>query len=72
MHRVLLTATLIAIKYSEDTFYSNEYYAKVGGIQTNELNKMELEFLEKLDFKVYVSDKEFGKMMSEVYEYNEP
>eukprot|EP00759_Apiculatamorpha_spiralis_P046611 PhF_6_TR42902/c0_g1_i1/m.65005 len=44
-HRLFLGCVVIAIKYREDTFMSNQYYARLGGISTAELNRMELEIL---------------------------
>ena len=32
---------LLAIKYNEDDYYSNKYYARVGGISLCELNELE-------------------------------
>jgi hypothetical protein len=41
-----MTAVVIAIKYHDDEYYKNEFYAKVGGIPKLELNKLESDFLE--------------------------
>jgi hypothetical protein len=32
-----MTAVVIAIKYHDDEYYKNEFYAKVGGITKSEL-----------------------------------
>lgn len=32
MHRFLLACILISIKYNDDDYYKNAYYAKVGGV----------------------------------------
>ncbi|KAM3141221.1 hypothetical protein pb186bvf_006606 [Paramecium bursaria] len=56
IHRFLLIAILIGIKYNDDDYYKNEYYAKVGGISLQELNLLELEFLTLIDHRLYVSD----------------
>ncbi len=32
---------MVAIKYHDDDYYKNEYYAKVGGITLSEINKYE-------------------------------
>lgn len=49
-HRYLIIAIVLAIKYQDDDIYKNDYYAKVGGITMQELNDMEKEFLELLDY----------------------
>ena len=41
IHRIILASLMLAIKYNEDDYYSNEYYAKVGGIALKELNRLE-------------------------------
>ena len=43
---------VLAIKYNEDDYYSNKYYAKVGGIALNELNELEYNLLILLEFNL--------------------
>jgi len=45
MNSLLLVANVIAVKYNEDIYYANSYYAKIGGISLSELNLLEKEFL---------------------------
>lgn len=59
IHRVMLTGLVIAAKFFEDKFYTNSYYARVGGINTVELNKLELRFLTDVNFTLYVSEDEY-------------
>lgn len=47
-------------------FYNNAYYAKVGGVTTAELNRLEMKFLFGLDFRLHVSLRTFGKYCSEL------
>lgn len=54
VHRVLLTALLLAIKFHDDVYYTNLYYAQVGGIQLDELNRLEKEMLGLLHFDLHV------------------
>ena len=56
VHRILFTAILMAIKFNEDNFYDNNYYAEIGGIKAHELKTMEYTFIKTLDFNMYVSD----------------
>ena len=36
-------------------YYNNDYYAKVGGLGPGEINRLELEFLFKIDFRLNVT-----------------
>lgn len=41
--------------------YNNAYYAIVGGVSTLEMNKLELDFLFNLDFRLHVTPQIFAK-----------
>lgn len=43
------------------SYYSNAYYAQVGGVSTEEMNRMELEFLFNLEFGLFVTKEVFMK-----------
>lgn len=51
VHRFLLVATMTSQKSLEDFFYTNEHYAKVGGVSLNELNCLEIDFLTRINWK---------------------
>lgn len=51
VHRFLLVASMVAQKSMEDYFYTNDHYAKVGGVAVSELNCLELDFLERVDWR---------------------
>ena len=59
VHRMLISVLLVATKMFRDIHFSNRYYAKVGGITTRELGRLERCTLDLLDFKLYVSTEEF-------------
>jgi hypothetical protein len=61
IHRIIFIAVLIAIKYNEDKFFQNDYYAKVSGIPIDELKKLEYTFFGMCDFNMYISDETFDK-----------
>lgn len=44
-------SVLLAAKARDDTYYSNAYYAAIGGISNAEMNKLEGSFLVLVDFK---------------------
>ena len=61
IHRILFMSILTAIKYNEDMYYDNEYYAKIAGISSKELKNMELEYLKLIKFELYVIKSKFDK-----------
>ena len=44
----------LAAKYFDDQYFNNAYYARVGGVQTLEMNSLELEFLFLINFTLFV------------------
>ncbi|KAK4357380.1 hypothetical protein RND71_022990 [Anisodus tanguticus] len=64
VHRLLITSVMLAAKFIDDAFYNNAYYARVGGVTTKELNKLEMKFLFGLDFRLHVSVQTFGSYCS--------
>ncbi|ORX89313.1 cyclin-related 2, partial [Basidiobolus meristosporus CBS 931.73] len=58
IHRLLATGVMVSTKYFSDFFYTNARYAKVGGLQTHELNRLEMEFLAMNEFSLYISVEE--------------
>ncbi|KAF2855315.1 cyclin-domain-containing protein [Plenodomus tracheiphilus IPT5] len=52
VHRFLITAATVAAKGLSDSFWTNSLYARVGGVSVRELALLELEFLQKLDWRI--------------------
>ena len=52
---------VVALKYNEDDYFSNFFYAKVGGITLKEFNILEYKFLYSLDFDLFIDDETFLK-----------
>lgn len=59
-HRLFAVSLIMAVKYNEDTYYSNAYYAKVAGLRLQEVNKLERHFLRLLDWKLIVQPEEYS------------
>ncbi|KAI9099134.1 hypothetical protein K1719_024901 [Acacia pycnantha] len=59
VHRLLITTVMVAAKFVDDGCYSNGHYARVGGVSTAEMNRMELELLFSLDFRLFVTTELF-------------
>ena len=61
LYRLILSAMLVALKYNEDDYFNNEFYAKVGGVTKKEIDKLEYEFLIRSEYKLFVSEDVFEK-----------
>ncbi|MCL7031740.1 hypothetical protein MKW94_017553 [Papaver nudicaule] len=59
VHRLLVTSVMVASKVLDDEHYNNAVYARVGGVSNAELNKLEIELLFLLDFRLVVSSRIF-------------
>ncbi|KAF7315268.1 Nuc-1 negative regulatory protein preg [Mycena indigotica] len=51
-HRFIIASITVSSKGLCDTFCTNNLYAKVGGISVSELNVLEREFLDKIDWRI--------------------
>lgn len=70
IHQILFTSIIIAIKYNEDLYYYNKYYAKIVGVTPKELQKMEGEFLRLIKFELYINKKIFDKYKNYINKIN--
>lgn len=61
IHRIVFSSIILAIKYNEDDYYSNNYYAKVGGISINEVNSLELEFVKMIKYSLFIQNDIYDK-----------
>jgi hypothetical protein len=59
VYKILFSSLIIAIKYNEDEYYDNKFYAKVGGLTLKEMNNLEINYLSLIDFKLYISEEVF-------------
>jgi hypothetical protein len=69
IHRLFLTALIISVKFYEDKYYKNSYYAKVGGISNIEVNTLEHEFLIYIDFGLFVKTEEYENYLRTLLNY---
>ncbi|KAL7276038.1 Pho80p cyclin [Rhizina undulata] len=63
VHRFLITAATVASKGLCDSFLTNSFYAKVGGVSLMELNMLELEFLVRVGWRIVPK----GEILGEYY-----
>ena len=61
IHRLIFSAILISIKYNEDTYYDNKYYAEIAGVKLKELKLLEYNFLSMIHFKLFIPDEIYNK-----------
>ena len=68
VHRILFTAVLLAIKYNEDEIYENNIFAEIFGVSNKELNNLESEFLDLIEFKLFITKKIFQIYYNKIYD----
>lgn len=61
IHKIIISSMVIAIKYNEDEYCDNNFYAKVGGVSRKEIDKLEYETLSLLNFTLFVNEDLFDK-----------
>lgn len=61
IHRLVITCVMIAAKLRDDIYYSNDYYASIGGVSNRELNELEVDMLSAIDWKTHVRSEEFNR-----------
>ncbi|CAL4890293.1 unnamed protein product [Urochloa decumbens] len=61
VHRLLITAVMVAAKFMDDKHYNNAYFARVGGVEVAEMNGLELELLFALRFRLNVTPETFAR-----------
>ena len=71
IHRLILGCLILAIKYNEDIYFNNEYYAKVGGVSLKEMNNLELTSFELIDHNLFISDDIYEKYLAYITNYND-
>ncbi len=64
VHRLVLICCVLAIKYNEDIQFTNNYYAKVGGISNKEMNLLEFHSIKLLDYNLSISETIFNKYVN--------
>ncbi len=60
VHRLIITAILLAAKFFDDHYLDNAHYSAVGGLPHQELNELELEMLFLLGFNLFVSTESYN------------
>ena len=66
IHKLILAAFILAIKYNEDIYYSMSIYSKIGGVTLSELNKLELEYIKLIGFDLFIQQKLYDKYYNDL------
>jgi len=69
IHRILFTSVLLSVKYNEDTFYDNKFYAEIAGVKLKELNLLEFTFTKMINFRFFISNDIFEKYVQYLDNY---
>ena len=72
LQRLLLTAVMVASKYLDDLYSSNKHWASIGDLDTRELNKLELELLQMLDFSLGLTRECYNRSWDALVELANP
>lgn len=60
--RLFFTSLVLSIKYIDDSFFSNQYYARICGdnLKSLDLRNMEIIFLSSINYELFVSPESFS------------
>ena len=67
IHRIMLISIYMAYTYNEDCIYDNKYLALVSGLNRSEMVLLEEDFLDLIEFKLFVSDEIFEQYKKYFY-----
>lgn len=70
IHRFFLASLVVATKFSCDVHRKNSHFSYFGGLRLDELNMLEIEFLQLIDFKLVVTPDEFRLTKSRLEAFN--
>ena len=65
--RLIISCSILAIKFNEKRTFKNTYYAKIAGLDVEDLNNLEYNVFSRLDFNLRVLDNEFYELISLIY-----
>ena len=71
IHKFILAAFISAIKFHEDDYYSISYYAKLGGLSKKEAINLEYEFLNLINFQLFVNQELYEKYYKYLFRLQE-
>lgn len=66
VQKMFLTSLVVAVKFHDDEFMTNQHYAHVGGLRTRDFNILEARFLEMIKWRLVVSPQEFRTCLDRI------
>jgi hypothetical protein len=71
IHKFIFIAVVMSIKYNEDECYTDNYYAKVGGVSLEEFCLLQYEFLKLIQYRMFITEGEYEKYKRYINGYSE-
>ena len=68
---MLISCVMVGAKFWDDFYYKNEFYAKIGGINKQDMNNLELELMHTFDFSLFVREEEFLSYLTRIESYRD-
>ena len=69
INKLFYTCLMITQKYYEDNSFNNKAYANLVGINCEELLKMEMEFMNMINFELFIKGEEFEKYKQKISKF---
>ena len=60
----MFLSLLVASKFHEDVIHDNVFYAKVSGIRKEDLCLLEIEYLELIDYNLYIDNHTYKNLVA--------
>lgn len=71
IYKLILASAFVAIKFNEDSHYSIDTYAKIGGVSRSELAYLEFHFLIIINFDLNVDKRLFNKYLESLKSFQD-
>ena len=71
IYRLIIASCTIAIKFHEDSNFTNSYYGKIGGLSLKEINIIEYYFYSKINFEMYIYENDYIFVLEDIYNHRE-
>lgn len=68
-YRLFTVALMLANKYLDDNTFTNKSWSEVSGMKVTDLNIMELEFLDVLQFKLSIKKEEYERWRTALFDF---
>ena len=65
--RLIISCSILAIKFNEKRAFKNSFYAKIAGLELEDLNNLEYNVFYRLDFNLRVLDNDFYNLLLSIY-----